>query len=158
MVGYGTASYSPTAWTLKGSNNGSSWTTLDTRSGISWGASEKKEFCFTNTTAYLYYQINITAGGVSGEVIINEIELFTNIPIQGIGYSTPANAGGNRVDVAQCYLKISNSIDNVECDHTPERCEEFNNRDNFGGFKYMPEIAVKEFWWGVKQKVWTGPY
>ena len=154
MVGYGTPSYTPTAWTLKGSDNGVDWTTLDTRSGVSWGASEKKEFYFANTTAYLYYRINITAGGVSGEVIINEIELFTNIPIGGFGYSTPADAGGHEVDVSECRIKISS--DAQWCDFTPDRCEALNNRLNYGGFKYMSELAIKEYWWGAKQKVWTG--
>lgn len=52
---------SPKDFTLSGSNDDSSWTTLDTRTGISWSISEAKTFTFSNTTAYLYYRIDVTA-------------------------------------------------------------------------------------------------
>lgn len=53
-----------TAWTFEGSNDGSVWTVLDTRSAITWPtAGENKSFVTTNTTAYLYYRLNITANG-----------------------------------------------------------------------------------------------
>lgn len=53
----------PTAWTFEGSNDGIDWTTLDTQS-IS--ASIWVRYCWIffsipNTTAYSYYQLNITA-------------------------------------------------------------------------------------------------
>jgi hypothetical protein len=57
-----TPTRNPNAWTFLGSNNGSSWTTLDTQTGITWPtANEIKSFTFTNTTAYAYYKVNITA-------------------------------------------------------------------------------------------------
>jgi hypothetical protein len=158
LVGYSNPSYSPTAWTIQGSNNGSSWTTLDTRSGISWSANEKKWFKVATPGTYTYYRIYITAGGVSGEVIIVEMEYFDGLFINGFGYSTPADAGGHEVDVSQCYLKSSNSTTGMTCDYTPTRCAALNNRANFGGFFYIPEMAVKQFWWGTKQKIFTGPY
>lgn len=50
----------PTDWTFRGSNDGSSWTTLDTRTGQSLSSSSDTEYTFSNVTAYLYYEINIT--------------------------------------------------------------------------------------------------
>jgi hypothetical protein len=73
-----------------------------------------------------------------------------------IGYSVPADAGGHEVDVEECYLKITNDIAALLCDLTPERCLALNNRDQYGGFVYIPELQTKEFWWGTKQKVWGG--
>ena len=70
----------PKDWTFEGSNNGSSWTVLDTRTGITWPTSgEVKTFSFSNTTAYLYYRVNITANGGDTYTCINE---FTqnNVP------------------------------------------------------------------------------
>ena len=86
--------------------------------------------------------------------IIVEMELFDVDFIEGFGYSTPADAGGHGVDVSECRIKIAS--DALWCDFTPERCEALNNRLNYGGFKYMSELAIKEYWWGAKQKVWTG--
>lgn len=55
-------SRTPSDWTFEGSNNDSDWDTLDSQSGItSWGVSEKKTFDFTNSTAYRYYRLSITA-------------------------------------------------------------------------------------------------
>ena len=56
----------PTAWTLEGSNNGSSWTTLDTKSGISststWTRySTGVKFIISAPASYSYYRLTITA-------------------------------------------------------------------------------------------------
>lgn len=34
------------------------------------------------------------------------------------------------------------------CDRTYTRCVELGNSDNFGGFRWLPSIMDKEFWWG----------
>lgn len=69
LVGYAIVSWSadnfpgrsPTTWTFEGSNNGSTWTTLDTRTAYTgWVQWKASAFSFTNTTAYLYYRINIS--------------------------------------------------------------------------------------------------
>lgn len=41
------------------------------------------------------------------------------------------------------------------CDYTTERCKQFNNRINFGGFAHISKMAQKEIWWGTKQKIWN---
>lgn len=48
-----------TAWTFEGSNDASSWTTLDTRSIA--GSATTKRYTVSNTTAYRYYRLNISA-------------------------------------------------------------------------------------------------
>lgn len=52
----------PTAWTVKGSNDGSSWTTIDSRSGITFNLGETKTFNVNPTTAYKQYRIVFSAG------------------------------------------------------------------------------------------------
>ena len=34
------------------------------------------------------------------------------------------------------------------CDQTYERCKVLTNKDNFGGFRFLPYIMEKEIWWG----------
>jgi len=67
-------------WTFEGSNNDSSWTTLDTRSGITWTQAELKIFIFSNSTAYRYYRLNITANqGGNNYGMVQEMEMMEEI-------------------------------------------------------------------------------
>ena len=38
------------------------------------------------------------------------------------------------------------------CDRTYARCEQLNNTDNFGGFRWLPSIVDKDIWWGREKK------
>ena len=71
----------PTSWTVEGSNDGTSWTTLDTQSSITWGTNPQT-FSFTNTTAYLYYRLNVSVKGDAFEVRVAEWNLT------GVGTAT----------------------------------------------------------------------
>jgi hypothetical protein len=71
-----TSTFSPAAWTLQGSSNGSSWTDLDTRSGQSFSQNEKKTYAVSNTTSYTHYRLYITAGIHNKIVSIGELELI----------------------------------------------------------------------------------
>src|SRR6185503_2848821 len=52
----------PKNWTLQGSNHGTSWTTLDTQSNQTFATRLlTKTYTFSNSTAYAYYRLNITA-------------------------------------------------------------------------------------------------
>jgi len=56
------AIFAPSAWTVQGSNNGSTWTTIDTRSAQTWTGSEThKEFNITTPGSYQYYRFNFTS-------------------------------------------------------------------------------------------------
>ena len=83
---YGTTGgYYPKTWTFQGSNDGTNWATLDTRTNeTSWTIPTTSnyheawnEYSFTNSTAYRYYRINVTANGGHGTYLIfSELELF----------------------------------------------------------------------------------
>ena len=78
----------PKDWTFEGSNDGSTWTTLDTQTGITWPtAGETKSFTFTNSTAYTYYRVNVSAN--NGDTYLSIAELVVD-PI-----GTAADSSGN---------------------------------------------------------------
>jgi predicted alpha-1,2-mannosidase len=59
----------PKDFTLQGSNDGSTWTDLDRQAGQSYsGRFATNTYSFTNTTAYGYYRLNITAN--SGDSLV----------------------------------------------------------------------------------------
>nr|WTB29861.1 GH92 family glycosyl hydrolase [Streptomyces sp. NBC_00830] len=59
----------PKDFTVQGSNDGSTWTDLDKRTGESFsGRFATNTYNFTNTTAYGYYRLNITAN--SGDSLV----------------------------------------------------------------------------------------
>jgi len=69
-------------WTVEGSNNGTSWTVLDTRTNQpAWALrSTTLDFYFTNTTAYSYYRINVSANQGDGYIQLAEITFGTSVP------------------------------------------------------------------------------
>ncbi|GAA4715225.1 ThuA domain-containing protein [Phytohabitans rumicis] len=72
----------PKDWNLQGSADGANWTTLDTRSGETFPQRfQTKQYTFTNTTAYQYYRLNITANG--GEPLTQLAELWLIGPDAG---------------------------------------------------------------------------
>ncbi|GII55922.1 hypothetical protein Pth03_43110 [Planotetraspora thailandica] len=59
----------PKDFTVQGSNDGNEWTDLDSRTGQTFtGRFATNTYSFTNTTAYTYYRLNVTAN--SGDSII----------------------------------------------------------------------------------------
>jgi hypothetical protein len=68
------------SWTFEGSDDAVSWTTLDTQTNVAaWGAGEKRVFNISNTTAYRYYRVNVSANqGDPSYVVIAELELLTS--------------------------------------------------------------------------------
>lgn len=65
----------PKDWTFKGSNDGSTWTTLDTQTGITWPtAGETKVFTFSNSTAYTYYRLDVTAN--NGDTYLSVADMY----------------------------------------------------------------------------------
>jgi len=81
IYGATTYTYNPKNWTLQGSNNDSDWDTLDTQINQSWSTDEWKEYEFSNTTAYRYYQIVITENNGGAFVVAFELEIFeTGLP------------------------------------------------------------------------------
>lgn len=72
----------PKDWTFQGSNNDSDWDTLDTVIGeTGWSSYEDRSFTFSNSTAYRYYRLNVSAnnGGTGFVLYITEIEMYESI-------------------------------------------------------------------------------
>ena len=86
------ASNAPNAWTLEGSNNGSTWSALDAKSGQTFSIGQERTFTFANSTAYTYYRINITANNGAAYVGIDELQLGTYS--DEIGYGVVGGGGG----------------------------------------------------------------
>jgi hypothetical protein len=71
------AGSAPKNWTFEGSNDGTNWTILDTQTNqINWTNSQRKEYLFNNTIAYLYYRINISTNNGGRWLGIGELEMF----------------------------------------------------------------------------------
>jgi hypothetical protein len=69
----------PVAWSLLGSQDGSTWTTLDTQSGQSFAfPMAQNTYNIGNTTAYRYYQLNITANNGASGVALSELGLWSD--------------------------------------------------------------------------------
>lgn len=95
----------PKTWTFQGSDDASTWTTLDTQTNVpAWLAAEERTFATTNTTAYRYYRINVTANqGDANLLAIGEFKLFTplesdtliEIKVDSVKYVKP----GMEIDV-----------------------------------------------------------
>ncbi|MGA2905955.1 MAG: discoidin domain-containing protein [Candidatus Korobacteraceae bacterium] len=79
----------PKTWTLQGSNDNSTWTTLDTETNITgWliGVAGFRTFPSSGSTAYRYFQVNITANnGDSSYTGISELFLYTEKATVGGG-------------------------------------------------------------------------
>jgi hypothetical protein len=75
------ANRDPKNWTLQGSNNGSSWTTLDTQTNQSFAQRfQTKAYTFSNSTAYLYYKLDITAVQSGTVTQLAEWAIFSDTP------------------------------------------------------------------------------
>ncbi len=69
----------PKSWTFEGSNNNVDFDVLDTQNDVVDWASEgniKKTFNITNTTAYLYYRLNINASNDVSYVGVGTLQMY----------------------------------------------------------------------------------
>ncbi len=69
----------PKNWNFQGSTNGTSWVTLNTQSNqVFGGRFETKSYSITNTTAYRYYRLSITAtNGSTDYAQVAEMQLLS---------------------------------------------------------------------------------
>ncbi|MCF7786525.1 MAG: discoidin domain-containing protein [Prosthecobacter sp.] len=73
------ANRDPKTWTFQGSNDGSTWTTLDTQSNQAFvNRNHANTYNLGNTTAYRYYQIDVTANNGGGTLAIAELGLWSD--------------------------------------------------------------------------------
>ncbi len=91
--------YAPVDFQLQGTNDttNTTWTTLDTRSAVSWiGYGERRTFTIAagNQANYRYYRLYITRT-TSGEVIIEELNLWDAPNPSTSGFTVTSNNGGH---------------------------------------------------------------
>ncbi|MFY0255247.1 hypothetical protein ACDQ55_14960 [Chitinophaga sp. 30R24] len=67
----------PKSWQLKGSNDGNNWTVLDTRTNQSFASrNQTTQYTISNTTAYKYYALYVTANNGSVDFQLSEWRLL----------------------------------------------------------------------------------
>jgi hypothetical protein len=67
----------PKDWQFQGSQDGSTWTTLDTRSGQTFAIQmAQNTYNISNTTAYRYYRLNVTANNGDTTLAVAELGLW----------------------------------------------------------------------------------
>jgi hypothetical protein len=79
ISGADVADRDPKTWTFQGSNDASTWTTLDTQSNqVFANRNHAKVYNISNTTAYRYYQIDVTANNGGTSLTIAELGLWSD--------------------------------------------------------------------------------
>lgn len=99
----------PQDWTLQGSQDGQNWTVLDTRTDQLFDSRfQTKEYRFENTTAYLYYRLDITRtrGVTTGLIQLAELQLSD-------GSTTPPPPSDMRAEVVGGPVNGFNQKPNV---------------------------------------------
>lgn len=104
----------PTAWTLSGSNNGTTWTTVDSRSNVSWvdDSPPSHMYQIANPASFSYWRITITATASGTDVPgFQEIALYSgstnDIPPPQV--TAPTQAAG----IGYTSLKFSDDFDSI---------------------------------------------
>lgn len=87
---YAEPNRAPQAWTFEGSNNGTTWTVLDTRtSQTAWVSPQQvRYFSFSNSTAYTYYRLNVSANNGDGLLAVAELWVSDVVAAGSGGYAT----------------------------------------------------------------------
>jgi hypothetical protein len=81
-----TPSRDPRSWQLLGSNDGTTWTILDTQTNQSFaGRSVTNTYSLSNTTAYRYYRLAITANNGSTETQTGGVGIVQLAELQLLG-------------------------------------------------------------------------
>ena len=88
----------PKNWTFQGSNDGSAWTTLDTQTNQSvTSGGQIIPYPITNTTAYTYYKLNITANNGDIYLSIGQLQLFNTVPVVPAPYTITGIASASSI-------------------------------------------------------------
>ncbi|ASU03477.1 putative carbohydrate binding protein [Erwinia phage vB_EamM_RisingSun] len=103
----------PAAWTLAGSNDGTTWTPVDSRSGITWTNSEKKTFTLANKVNYRYFRLTITA--VTGNQDLVTVSLFNLMGPQGKAI-LKASDGHNYTAANGTLTQVSDDLSLIDFD------------------------------------------
>lgn len=146
------ADRAPYSWTFEGSNNGSTWTVLDTQTAApAWTVRETRSYSFTNSTAYRYFRLNITANqGDSSYLAVIELEIL------GADQTTPATIA-LKLDSVR-YLKVGQVIDfykartdtSIATSLTIQSVDKLNNSITFAPTSFT--LSNRDEVWGNGRK------
>jgi predicted alpha-1,2-mannosidase len=104
----GATGTAPSAWTLEGSNDGTTWTTVDRRTGQSWAwTSYTRSFSISSPRAYTQYRLVLTPAAGADGVTLSEIELLGTLK----GVETGTHPSDKRVAETKPSPTPSQSID-----------------------------------------------
>ncbi len=95
---------SPKTWAFEGSNDNATWVSLHTVTNTpAWVSTERRVFTTTNSTAYRYYRLNVSANqGFATWLTVNELELL----------NTAANLDVLTLEVDSArYLKVGMEVE-----------------------------------------------
>ena len=72
----------PKAWTLEGSNDGSSWTEVDSRTDVTWSSNQSKEYTVdeSKVASYRYYRMIFTESKDGTYLELSQLEYFNTNP------------------------------------------------------------------------------
>lgn len=119
--GYAGAGNGPQAWTMEGSNDGTTWVTLDSQTGqtTGWGFAGGGALLQTYTiaspgAAYRYFRLNVTANNGGSVTEIDALYLYSAASTL-VGPSYPAINGGVLVQIpfgtAPSFKTFRNDLD-----------------------------------------------
>lgn len=91
----------PKNWTFE-AWNGTQWVVLDTRTNqINWDYNVKREYTFSNSTAYNKYRINVSANNGSLSYLgIGEIEMMEELAVPNAPLNLTGISGNAKVDLS----------------------------------------------------------
>lgn len=108
----GSPALNPRNWQLQASNDSLSWVTLDSRTGETFdSAGITKTYPITDTTAYRYFRLNITANNGGAGLQLAEIELLKN-PQQQPAAEDPFDITDNKGVITAQYTNSSKPAEN----------------------------------------------
>ena len=109
------ATRDPKDWQLLGSNDSTNWITLDTRTGETFPSRlMTKTYTTTNTTAYIYYKLNITANNGSANFQQAEWRLFQPVPPAAPTVLQAAAVSGGQISLNWTDNAINESAFQIE--------------------------------------------
>jgi regulation of enolase protein 1 (concanavalin A-like superfamily) len=105
------ATRDPKDWSFRGSQDGVNWTTLDSQSGqLFANRMQQNTYNIGNTTAYRYYQLNVTANNGAGGVAIAELGLWGDS-----GRTIPDGRYNIVSRKSNKVLDVSSTADGTDC-------------------------------------------
>lgn len=105
---------------------------------------DPSDFTVVGDTGFIIFKGNIGAWSISEDTL--------NISVVGILDQWSQRTLSNHPP--SCRWRVFKGTEcgyaggETVCDRSYARCLELSNEDNFGGFRWLPSIINKQFWWG----------